>query len=355
MKSCNPKNERVKRDYADYLRRADGKAEQTVRQIEKAILRYEDFTGFADFGTFNQQVARRFKEDLAKQDLAKATIFSTVTAVKRFFGWLAMQRGYKRKISLTDVDFLSLSGKDVRAAKAPADKIYPTLEQIERVLEVMPVQTPIEKRDRALIAFTILTGIRDGAMVTLRLKHVEVEQRRVVQNPNEVATKASKRIVTYFYPVGAQIEQIVIDWVRHLREDLLFGDDDALFPRSAMSHDKNMCFVATGLARECWSGAGQVRGIFKAAFARAGLAAFTPHSFRHTLVQIAYQRKLSHAEMKAWSQNLGHESMLTTLSSYGKIPVEQQGELVRQAKPHDDRERPVTVGEMEAILRKIGG
>jgi site-specific recombinase XerD len=355
MKSCNPKNERVKRDYADYLRHADGKAEQTVRQIEKAILRYEDFTGFADFGTFNQQVARRFKEDLAKHDLAKATIFSTVTALKRFFGWLAMQPGYKRKISLTEVDFLSLSSKDVRAAKAPADKAYPTLDQIEQVLGAMPDQTPIEKRDRALIAFTILTGIRDGAMVTLRLKHVEVEPGRVVQNPNEVATKASKRIVAYFFPVGAQIEQIVIDWVRHLREELLFGDDDPLFPKSAMSHDENMCFVATGLAREFWSGAGQVRGIFKAAFERAGLAAFTPHSFRNTLVQIAYQRKLSHAEMKAWSQNLGHESILTTLSSYGKIPVEQQGKLVRQAKPDNDRERPVTAGELEAILRKISG
>ena len=53
MKNCNPKNERVKRDYADYLRHADGKAEQTVRQIEKAILRYEAFTSFADFGNAN--------------------------------------------------------------------------------------------------------------------------------------------------------------------------------------------------------------------------------------------------------------------------------------------------------------
>jgi len=353
MKTFNPKNERTKREYAEYLRHADGKAEQTIRQIEKAILRYEEFTGFADFGTFNQQLARRFKEDLAKQNLAKATILSTVTSLKRFFGWLAMQPGYKRRVRLTDVDFLSLSDKDVRAANAPADKAYPTLEQIERVLDAMPARTPIEKRDRALIAFTILTGIRDGAMITLRLKHVDVERCLVVQNPNEVATKFSKRIDTFFFPVGDRIEQIVIDWLRYLREELLFGDDDPLFPKSAVSHDHNKCFVASGLAREFWSGAGPVRGVFKAAFGSAELPAFTPHSFRYTLIQIAYQRKLSNAEMKAWSQNLGHESMLTTLLSYGKIPLEQQGELVRQATG-TNTDAPLTRDDLEEILSRRG-
>ena len=29
----NPKNERLKRQYADFLKHADGKAEQTIRQV----------------------------------------------------------------------------------------------------------------------------------------------------------------------------------------------------------------------------------------------------------------------------------------------------------------------------------
>jgi hypothetical protein len=45
--------------------------------------------------------------------------------------------------------------------------------------------------------------------------------------------------------------------------------------------------------------------------------------------------------------------MLTTLSSYGKIPIEKQGELVRQAKPDSERDRPVTARELEVILREI--
>ena len=85
----NPKNERIKKQYTEYLKHADGKADLTIRQIEKAILRYETFTKFGDFTKFDQRLAKAFKANLADADLAKATILSTITALKRFFGWLA--------------------------------------------------------------------------------------------------------------------------------------------------------------------------------------------------------------------------------------------------------------------------
>ena len=33
--------------------------------------------------------------------------------------------------------------------------------------------------------------------------------------------------------------------------------------------------------------------------------------------------------MKAWSQNLGHNDVLTTFTSYGTVAVHRQGELIR--------------------------
>ena len=33
--------------------------------------------------------------------------------------------------------------------------------------------------------------------------------------------------------------------------------------------------------------------------------------------------------MKAWSQNLGHSDVLTTFTSYGSVPSNRQGELIR--------------------------
>ncbi len=34
--------------------------------------------------------------------------------------------------------------------------------------------------------------------------------------------------------------------------------------------------------------------------------------------------------MKAWSQNLGHEDMLTTFTSYGQVSTPRQGDIIRQ-------------------------
>ena len=41
-------------------------------------------------------------------------------------------------------------------------------------------------------------------------------------------------------------------------------------------------------------------------------------------------------QFKAWSQNLGHEKVLTTFSSYGEVAAEQQRDIIRElAQPMD--------------------
>jgi hypothetical protein len=52
----------------------------------------------------------------------------------------------------------------------------------------MPARTDIEKRDRAVIAFTISTGARDGATASFKLKHIDIVAGKVDQDAREVAT-----------------------------------------------------------------------------------------------------------------------------------------------------------------------
>lgn len=52
----------------------------------------------------------------------------------------------------------------------------PTLEQIRHLICMMPANAEIERRDRALIAFTILTGARDRATASIKLKHIDLDQ-----------------------------------------------------------------------------------------------------------------------------------------------------------------------------------
>ena len=95
-----------------------------------------------------------------------------------------------------------------------------------------------------------------------------------------------------------------------------------------------MILVSTDLAnhrlkRAHWSNASPIRAIFLQAFGRAGLPYFNPHSLRKTLVQLGEARCTTPEQLKAWSQNLGHEDVLTTLRSYGAVGNRRQGELIR--------------------------
>jgi len=70
------------------------------------------------------------------------------------------------------------------------------------------------------------------------------------------------------------------------------------------------------------------------AFNAAGLPYFNPRSLRSSLVQLGETVCKTPEEFKAWSQNLGHEEVLTTFRSYGAVATRRQGEIIRElAKP----------------------
>ena len=46
----------------------------------------------------------------------------------------------------------------------------------------MQKETEIERRDRALIAFAILSETRDKAIISFRLKHIDIERGLIEQH-----------------------------------------------------------------------------------------------------------------------------------------------------------------------------
>lgn len=163
----------------------------------------------------------------------------------------------------------------------------------------------------------------------MKLKHVDLKEGCVHQDAREVKTKFSKTFTTYYFPVGEEVRQIVTEWVRFLREDKLWGNDDPLFPATRIVLGSTRQFEAAGLEQKHWSTASPIRTIFREAFERAGLPYFHPHSLRKTLARLGEQVCQSPEDFKAWSQNLGHEQVLTTFLSYGFVASDRQGEIIR--------------------------
>jgi integrase len=153
--------------------------------------------------------------------------------------------------------------------------------------------------------------------------------------------------------VGDGIREIVSEWVRFLREEKLWGNDDPLFPATRIVVGQTRQFEAAGLERKHWSNAGPIRKVFQEAFERAGLPYFHPHSLRNTLVRLAQEVCKTPEAFKAWSQNLGHEQVMTTPRNYGSVATERQGEIIRELGTAHPSEQPVADDIAEAVFRKF--
>ncbi|HEY1783093.1 MAG TPA: hypothetical protein VGG79_22180 [Roseiarcus sp.] len=192
---------------------------------------------------------------LAVKPLSAATITSTLKHLRNFFLWLSREPGFRSALNPNDANYFTPSEQDVRIGTSRREKRVATLEEIKRVLAFMPTDTAIEWRDQALVAFAILTGARDGAPASFRLKH---RARTLLQDAREVRTKGRKTFTSMFFPVGPEPVQIVGDYVAMLKQDLSFSDGDPLFPSTQIGQGE----IVSSSHRDCLESCGAELGRF---------------------------------------------------------------------------------------------
>jgi integrase len=343
MAKRTPSNERLKRRYLQFLKEVKRRDPASIDAAAAAIERYDSYMRYREFWKFHTDAISAFKEHFAEQrnvrtgePLSAATIHSTFSALKAFFIWLADQPECRGKITYTLANWFNSPDNLSRVATAKRYRPGPSLDHIRKALAAMPTDTDVQRRDRAIVAAAIVTGARDLALTSFKLKHVDLEAQLIEHDARSVRTKRAKTFTTWFFPVGEDIEQILVDWVEFLRAKG-FGPNDPIFPKSKPVMGRNLQVQTVELAREHWANASPVRKIFKVAFEAVGLPYPNPHSFRKTLVEYAYSLDLSAEQMKAWSQNLGHDDVLTTFCSYGTLPPGRQGQIIRGLARRDGR------------------
>jgi integrase/recombinase XerD len=361
MNKSNAENVRIKRDYFAHLKGPGRQSEASIDAVAKALSRFESYTRNRNFKTFRREQATGFTAHFSRTvnertggPLSKATLLSTLNALKTFFTWLSQRRGFKSKFTYLDAEYFSLSLKDTAIAKTARARPVPSIEQIRHVTLNMPSGTDVEMRDRALVALALMTGARDDALASLRLKHVDLEAGLIHQDAREVRTKFSKTFPTYFVPVGDDIREIFEQWVRHLNGVLLWGSDDPLFPRTRVVNGSDRRYEAMGLERAGWRTSAPIRAIFRKAFEAAGVPYFNPHSFRHALTRHGLTICVTLEDHKALSQNFGHSSIKTTEMHYGAIPAERQGQLIRGLGKREVAD-PAALSLARELIQRLGG
>ena len=346
----NPQNERLKRRYFEYRLQSDGVSPKTLRKDEIAMLRFEALDGHASLLDFSKDRAIIFKTHLDALELTAHSRVAELRTIREFYLWVLKDLGPASGIRRIDIDYLKPSKRDIGASRSSSILAFPSIEEATRAFRLMPAGSVNELRNRAIFGLLLMTGIRVGALITLKIKHYHADRRLVYQDPNEVATKGSRAIDTFLVVLDDDVLKAFEDWIAKLVTDHGFGPDDPLFPTLRPSGG----FGGLQLAPIPYSTAQAIQNMIRRTFAHVGLKPYTPHRFRNALVAAAYERGLAIAEMVALSRNLGHSRPMTTLASYGKLPLDEQGRLIREGFGGKS-DKPVTRGYIEQIVKRITG
>ncbi|RKX17454.1 MAG: site-specific integrase [Candidatus Zixiibacteriota bacterium] len=357
---ANIENEKIKRRYFKWLLGAKGYSEKTIVAIEGAIHQFEEFTGYKKFKTFSERQATGFKKWLGEKknkghSLSNTTKYYHLRHLNSFFSWLATQSGYKSRISLDAVSYLSLDKRAVHDALSTRPKKYPSKEQVKELVSSISINNDIDRRDQALIAFMFLTGIRYHALCSLSLGCIDLEKLVVNQDPRlGVHTKGGKVITTLILRFDEELVEILKEWINYLIKKLKFGPSDPLFPKTQVSQaDEGYSFEANGISQGFWSNSNSIRNILKLRTTNAGLPYFNPHSFRHAACQLALKLCRTPEELKALSQNFGHESVTTTLKSYGTLDDSRVSDVINNidfSKKKNVDSKQISIADLEEFV-----
>lgn len=345
----NPHNERLKKGHFEHAKEAVGRDDKSIAKDVIALFRFEAYFGYRDFGQWSKDDFIAFKVFLREGGLTLPVQKATLKSVKAFLFWLRQQKGYARRIPLQQIDYLSLSMKEMRAASSPERiRPCPTPTEMSVMLNNMPGGTSIQRRNRALIAAFSLTGMRAGAMISLRLKDVDLNLDALIQNAREVDTKFSKHHTSFFVPINPVWLKIFLDYVAD-RRTLGFDDEDPLFPSIQRSEVGTRDWDLSGQFMTY----AQCSKIVKDAFETARFPSFTAHSIRHMWSKIAFGSSLATA--RAISENLGHANLQITHQNYGKSTLEERKQQLAIGFAPDENKNEVVASALEAYAKNLRG
>jgi integrase len=363
MTNSSYKNEQIKRQFLEHLKGAKGFADDSLDKHAEAVYQWQLFSGDEDFAAFTKEKATKFCEWLKTREaktesgtLSLPTQYNYLRRIKKFFSWLTDQPDYKKSIRRTDIDFLRLSKKDARIATSGTTKRMPTIEEARKIIESIDGDNEIDMRDRALLSFALVSGMRISAIATLRMKNFDRESELIDQNPGDgVQTKNSKKILTTFFPIGwNEPKKNFLDWYDY---QLSRGaqPNDPIFPSTRKGFSEKS-YSKTLVSDDFWSSSGGARKIFEKRCIDAGVPYFHPHSFRHLIVATMSRTRLTEEEKKAVSLNLGHDNVGTTFGSYGYGGMSSMDavNIVKKITTNNEKENiSISVEEKTALLKLL--
>ncbi|MEY8144553.1 tyrosine-type recombinase/integrase [Falsihalocynthiibacter sp. CO-5D18] len=322
-------NDRIIYNWLIYANRYDDK---TVDRHLSAIRFCENITEGKDFSSFTVEDLSKVRNDLkrraradAEGRLSPSTIKHIASHLAAFFEWLLKQDGFKR-LPKDLPDYCKLPRATFSAALPRAVKAYPTIGETEEMLFNMPSRTINDRRARALFALAFLGALRADTLVSLKIQHFDIPNRRIIQDGTAVRSKNGKSAYITWFPIPKIFENEVIAWAQILTEKG-FRQQDPLFPSSTWLGDPQKVQKVGRAPIPVMSTKHAASDAFLRASQTSGIK-YTPHDSKHAISGARDAKHLTHKQRKAWSENMGHEHERITETHYARFSDVQRAEVL---------------------------
>jgi len=325
-------NDRILFHWQIYAGRYDPK---TMDAHLTAIREFERFIGGTGFERVTAEDISRYRNDLIDRSkrptcnggLRRSTVRHRASHLKAFFSWFCSQPGIGR-INRSLPDYFHLPKGAVAFDLEPEPKHYPTFEEATLMVSGMPTGAIIDRRDRAIVAWAFVFGLRAAALITLRGEHLKRNEWSLDHDGRSLRAKNGKSFRVFAFPRTDPFRDVIEAWVSE-RHELGLGDCDALLPskrdlRLVKNGNRDMSKII-----EPMKTSGAVTAAFRSASSTIGCS-FTPHSARHCLANLGRTLCRTPREGRIWSANLGHDSDQITDRHYATVTEIERRQFIRE-------------------------
>jgi len=311
-------NDRILHAWLQFAGRWDSK---TISAKLAAVRQFEGFCQGKSFEKITTADVTRFRERLKSSVETSgddrrsiSTVRHQASHLKSFFEWLVDQKGYSGLNRSLPLHF-DLPKKFEARGLGREDRPVPNDEDVVAMFAGMPTDSLKARRDRAMVAIAFLAALRADTITSLRLRHLEISKRVVIQDANLSRTKNGKSLRINWFPLPTVFAEVIEAWLNEL-VGLGFREDDALFPdernlqrRSLFPDEGNISVMTSSHA---------VALAFRSASSLIGKK-FSPHSAKHYVGTLGLKLCKTIEKQVAWSANMGHGGTEITRRYYQKL------------------------------------
>ena len=264
--------------FKQYLMYEKGLSPKSVEAYLHDVLLLEEFLGEKKMEDASFEDLQQFLKYLYQSDYNARSQARIISGMRAFYRYLIYSNVLETDpTELLDAPKIGMHLPDVL-----------TVEEIQRIMEVIDLSTPEGHRNRAMAEVMYGCGLRVSELVTLRISNLFFDDGFV-----KVVGKGNKERLI---PIGTTAMKMVNLYVDGKRKELKIkkGEEDYVFLNRRGAHlTREMVFM---LVKRWVKDAGIEKTV-------------SPHTFRHSFATHLIE---GGADLRAVQEMLGHESITTT-------------------------------------------